>query len=201
MSILNTHTEKELLQLASQGDEKSFISLFHLHKHKLYTFIIRITESPEITEDIIQDIFLKLWNDRQSLNSIDNLGGYIYRMGQNQAINLFKRMAKETVILAELQKQTTFSSGGAEENLALKDIHKRVAEVLELLSPKQKLIYTMSREDGMKYEEIAQRLNISPSTVKNHMIQALRSIRERLSHINPLAAGCLFEILQALKNN
>ena len=101
MTALNEElfSEKKLMQLSSKGDEQAFIKLFYLYRHRLYSFAVRITGSPELAQDMVQDVFFKLWKDRSHLDKLDNFGSFILKMARNQAINAFKRMANETVIL------------------------------------------------------------------------------------------------------
>lgn len=191
------HIEKKLLLRAAAGHEESFTQLFFLYRHKLYSFLLRLTESPEMTEDVIQDVFLKLWKDREHLVNIEQFGGYIYRMAQHHVLNAFRRMAKETLIMAELTRVTEAASADAGERLRIREVREKLQYALDHLPPKQKLVYTMSREQGLKHEEIARQLNISPSTVNNHMIAALRSIRQQLGpHLQSITgASCLLLIV------
>ena len=95
--------------------------------------------------------------------------------------NAFRRMAKETLILAELNKSgIAAAAANAEDDLSVREVRERLKCALDQLPPKQKLVYTLSRDEGWKHEEIARYLNISPSTVNNHMIAALRTIRKQL---------------------
>ncbi|GEP95798.1 hypothetical protein CCY01nite_20580 [Chitinophaga cymbidii] len=151
-----------------------------MYRHKLYSFLLRASGSPEMAEDITQDIFLKLWKNRELLTGIAQFGGYIYRMAQHQVINSLKRMARETLILGELGKTQPLAGPDAEAQLSLQEVTQSLHHALDKLTPKQKLVYTLSRERGLKHEEIARYLNISPSTVNNHMIEALRLIRQQL---------------------
>jgi len=200
MHIDNQYNEKRLLQLSAMGDETAFTRVFHFYKHKLYSFLIRLTESPEMTEDVIQDIFLKLWKNRAGLTTIDNFSSYIFRMGQNQCISHFKRSAKETLILAELQKDLAVSSSETDGYLATKEVQQKLHEAIGKLSKQQKLVYTLSREQGLKHEEIARHLNISISTVKNHMIDALRILRKQVyTHPTKLGVSCFLAIITAFE--
>ncbi len=193
------HIEKKLLLRAAAGHEESFTQLFFLYRHKLYSFLLRLTESPEMTEDVIQDVFLKLWKDREHLVNIEQFGGYIYRMAQHHVLNAFRRMAKEALIMAELTRTTEAASADAGEQLRIREVREKLQYALDHLPPKQKLVYTLSREQGLKHEEIARQLNISPSTVNNHMIAALRSIRQQLGpHLQSITgASCLLLILDS----
>ena len=174
------HSEKDLLSLASQANEGAFTSLFHMYKHKLYAYIFRLTESEMLAEDIVQDVFMKLWNEHPSLNSIDNFGSYLFRMSKNQVINHFKRMAHETLIIAEIFHEKPLGHNETQDIISLKDVEKILAEILEKLPPQQKTVYYLSKEDGKTYEEIADLLKISPNTVKNHIVQAMSTVRAQL---------------------
>lgn len=180
MSIRAIHNEKELLVLASQADQGAFTTLFHLYKNKLYAYILRLTESEMLAEDIVQDVFMKLWNDRDSLHLIDNFGSYLFRMSKNQVINHFKRMAHETLIMAEIFQQNPVGHNETQEIVALKDVEKILGDILEKLPPQQKAVYHLSREEGRTHDEIANLLKISPNTVKNHIVQAMSTIRMQL---------------------
>jgi RNA polymerase sigma-70 factor (family 1) len=190
------HSEKELLQLAAGGEQSAFARLFMLNRHKLFSFLMRLTQSPEMTEDVIQDIFMKLWRNRAALASIDHFSSYLFKMAQNQCITHFKRVAKETLILSHLEPP---SQSTTDDHLALKEIQRQLQQALTKLTPQQKLVFTLSRERGLKYEEIAAELNISPSTVKNHMIDALRVLRQHLhGSSNLLLLGSLYALIGKL---
>jgi RNA polymerase sigma-70 factor (ECF subfamily) len=193
---LSSHSEKELLQLAAAGEQAAFAQLFMLNRHKLFSFLMRLTQSPEMTEDVIQDIFLKLWRNRHTLPTIDHFSSYLFKMAQNQCVTHFRRVAKETLILARLE---TPSPSTTDDHLALKEIQRQLLQALAKLTPQQRLVFSLSREKGLKYEEIAAELNISPSTVKNHMIDALRILRQHFhSSSSFLLMGSLWLILDSL---
>lgn len=174
------YNEPELLQRSADGDQAAFTELFHHYKDRLHHFLYKLTESTELTEDTIQEIFLKLWKARAMMPEIQNLGSYLYRMAQNHCINVFKRQAREALILAELQKTTPRLMPTTDEVLDAKAIQEKLKAALEKLSPQQRKVYQLSREQGLRHDQIAASLGISPSTVKGHMISALRTLREEL---------------------
>ena len=175
----HSHTEKELLRLAADGDEAAFIEIFNSYKNKLYSFLLRITKSEEQSLDFVQDIFMKLWINKANLSSIDNFSSYIFRAAQNQAVNSFKRIMAENCIL-KIKPIAHMVDDSIEANLEYKLLQKKLNEVVKKLPPQQRLVYTLSREQGLKHEEIAKQLNLSASTVKNHLVQALKTIKEFL---------------------
>lgn len=175
MSPNNLHTEKELLLLASEGCAESFTEIFHLYNNRLYGFLLKITKSEQQSLDFIQDIFMKLWTNRVNLANIDDLGSYIFRSAQNHAINAFKHKMNEIKIHSKLLSYKSYND--VEDNLEYKILETKLNGVINKLPSQQKLVYTLSRLDGLKYEEIAKELQISPATVKNHMVQALKNIK------------------------
>lgn len=174
------YNEKELLALVSRSDRTAFTMLFHMYKHKLYAYVLRLAGSEMLAEDIVQDVFLKLWLDHEQLRDIDHFGSYIFRMSKNHIINHFKRMAHETLIVAEMFQQGTGGHDDTQDMIAVKDIEKVLGEIIQKLPPQQKAIYHLSREEGRTHEEIATLLKISPNTVKNHIVQAMTTIRAQL---------------------
>jgi RNA polymerase sigma-70 factor (family 1) len=175
------HTERQLLLLAASGDGDAFTTLFHAYKHPLYSYLFRLGGSSEIAEDVIQELFLNLWDNRQSLADIQQFRAYIFRAAQHRIINVFRRQAKEVLILAELQSTSPASTSGIEDQLSLSETRRRLKDAIEKLSPQQKLVYNLSRNEGLAHEEIAQQLHISRSTVNNHMIRALQVLRAHLN--------------------
>lgn len=189
-------SENDLLQQCSLGDSLAFTELFHRYKHKLYSFLLRITASETITEDIIQDIFLKLWQRNSMMAEIQHFDSYIFRMAKNSYISAFRKLSREVLGEAFLSKRESTGSGEMREcdidrYISNKEIDKAMQQILSQLSPQQKQVYILSREYGLKYEDIALRLSISPATVRNHMIQALKKLRVYFRSY-PDIAGCFF---------
>ena len=175
------YNEKELLHQLAAGSEEAFRMLFNAYRNKLYTYIYKLSGSAEAAEDTVHDVFLKLWVQRERLTEIQNLNAYLYRMAHNDAFTVFRRMAKETLILAELQKeQGNDERGGGEEKIVQEEVRAFVRQAIDKLTPQQKLVFLLSRQDGLKHDEIAQRLNITKNTVKNHIVEALKFLREEI---------------------
>jgi len=173
--------EKELLEKIAAGNESAFKELFHLWRDKLYFFVLRITQSPEMAEDILQDVFVKIWTNRAALNTIQYFDAYVYKMSQNQAISGMKRAAQETLILSELKKGPEASALVTDDVVIHRELSKKFQAILYKLPTQQRLVYTLTHIHGLKHDEVAQQLKISASTVKNHMTRALCTIRQELT--------------------
>ncbi|MBO9635924.1 MAG: RNA polymerase sigma-70 factor [Chitinophagaceae bacterium] len=181
-----TNNDKELLLQIAAGDETAFSVLFDRYKDKLFTFLFRLTGSADAAEDLIQNIFLKLWTSRESLEEIEHFTAYIFRMGRNMMLNDIRKNARESLLLAEIKKEMATEQHSLSDPCDISELRQKLQEAVNRLPPQQKKIYQLSRESGLKREEIAAMLAISPSTVNNHLFQALKSIRE---YITPYLRG------------
>lgn len=189
--------EKEILHQVAQGSEAAFRSLFNEYRRKLFTYVFKITDSAELAEDAVHDVFLKIWLNRAQLPQVDNFNAYVHRMAHNVAYSGFRRKAKETLILAELRNglsETDTQHPG--KLLVAKEVRELINAAMEKLTPQQKLIFRMSREQGLKHEEIAKELDLSISTVKKHIGAALAFLREEVGEAYGPAATILFILYQ-----
>jgi RNA polymerase sigma-70 factor (family 1) len=171
------HNELETIRLVTQGDEKAFAILFYHYKDKLYTYALRLTDEAELAEEMVQDVFLKIWTNRAELKKIDSIDAYLFTIIRNKSYNAIKKRAHEAVILKELSFNMTEMQNSTEETVIVNNYQTLLQKVVSQLPPQQKLIYDLSRSQGLKHEEIAQKLQISKNTVKVHLVKALHTIR------------------------
>ena len=167
--------------MVAGGNEDAFRVLFNGYRSRLYTYILKLSRSNEIAEDTVHDVFLKLWENRQNLAHVDNLNAYLYRMAHNKAYTGFKRRAKESLILALLEKeQTGIYEGASDDSISTKEVREFIQQAVNKLTPQQKKVFLLSRQEGLKLDEIATTLQISKNTAKNHLIQALHTLRQEI---------------------
>ena len=188
--------EQDLLLEIASGSEAAFRELFQAYRRKLFSYIFKITASREVAEDTVQDIFLKLWSVRETLPAIGNINAYLHRMAHNYAYHGFRRLAKEALLLDHLRKQEDGDIANPVQELLSKEAAAYVQLLVDRLTPQQRKVFLLSREGGLKQEEIADRLNISISTVKKHMVDALAFLREEIRQSYSLYATALFVIHQ-----
>ncbi len=171
--------EKDLLRQVAAGDEKAFGLLFHQHWDHIYTVALSITRSVTISEDLVQDIFLKIWLNRSQLTSIEHFDNYLFIVARNAIYTSLRQTGIKESLLQKLEDPGT-ARWTSEEELLAKESGRLIHEAVSQVSPQQQAVYRLSRESGLKYEQIAQQLGISKSTVRNHMVKALQNIREYL---------------------
>jgi RNA polymerase sigma-70 factor (family 1) len=182
---LSKQQEQALLRDLRKGDEKAFAVLFDMYKHKLFSFITDITRSEEQAKDLVQDVFLKIWNTKEDLPEIDNLGSFIFRVAQNKAIDQLRSFASRKIERMNKEFSDDRIFDDPYKQLFRREIDGVLKEAIDHLPPQQRKIFILSKEQGFSQAEIAAQLNLSISTIQNHMRQALINMRQYLSHAHP----------------
>lgn len=183
-----TNNEKILLLKVAEGDENAFSTLFKTYYNHLGEYILRLTECQQLTQEIVQDVFLKIWLNRSSLAGIDCFKGYLLVVARNHAFNCLKQIARERTRKKKWVNTVLHHASHTIEDTDIYDPGCLIDKAVELLPSQQKKVYTLSRKDGIRQQEIARELNISHETVKKHMVLALRFLKNHLrSHISLFA--------------
>ncbi len=183
MSIMGAADEKYLLGLVSMGNEQAFRRIFDSYRDKLFSYACRITANDELAEELVMDTFLKVWMKRHDLAQIDRFDSYLYTIIRNQAFSAIKRIAHEAAIINELTLVTDTSTRCTEESVVYNNYKAIFYHAVSQLPPQQKRIYKLSRDKGLKYDEIALQLNLSKNTVKAHLKKAVSSLRTAFSNV------------------
>ncbi|MGN6265554.1 MAG: RNA polymerase sigma factor [Ginsengibacter sp.] len=171
------YNENEVLLLVSQGDEVAFRELFEHYQNKLYSVALRITRSSTLSEEIVEDVFLKIWLKRNDLLEIQNFSAYLFVITRNRVYKTLKQIAKsyETVVLTEDNKIA--ANENIEDYLINKEYSTVLHEAVTRLPQKQKEVYSLIKEHGLKRDEAAYVLNLKPETIKSHLAEAMKNIR------------------------
>lgn len=182
--------EASLLLQIAEGNEKAFSSLYYKYHHRLGIYLYQLTASRPFAEEILQDVFCKVWEKRDQLPAIENFQAWVFTIAKNQALNALRSMvserlqkkvwAKDQVDVAGLDQVT------AEDQLQLID------KAISQLPPQQKKVFMLSRYKRLKYIEIAQELNLSKETIKSYLQIATSSIRKYVNNHLPLLLWLLF---------
>ncbi len=180
MAVKSHLDETLLLQKIVEGDESAFSSLFYHYAKPLSHFIFKITNSIEITEEVIQDSFITIWLKRESLESINNFGGYIYTICRNNALAALKKIAKEAVVNAQFEKEILYELNLPDESEKIEEYRKLIELSVLKLPAQQQRVYKMSRYDRLRHQDIAKELGISQETVKKHIQLAVSYIEKDL---------------------
>lgn len=172
------YQERELFLQLAEGDESAFTKLFISYSRILYPFVTELLKSSQLSEEIIQQTFLKLWLNREKLADIEHPRAYIFRIASNECFAHFrnKLLEQKSVFAIEQNAGNNFVNT-TEENINTKEIRQLIHKAVEKLPPQQQRIFILSRQQQLKIPEIALLLHISPLTVKNSLVKSLKFIR------------------------
>jgi len=173
MTNYTSLTERDLLQRVVEGNEKAFSELYYRYHHQLGAHIFRLTESHFLSQEIVQDVFLKIWQNRETLASVKSFRSYLFIVSKNQALNALKSLVRERLKNEKWEKDNL-------DHFELLDqkqyYYSLLDEAIDRLPPQQQRVYLLNKQHKFKYKEIAKMMNISPETVKKHLQQAISSI-------------------------
>jgi RNA polymerase sigma-70 factor (ECF subfamily) len=187
------YNERELLVQLAEGDEYAFRQLYLAYFDGIYSAALAYTKVHEQAEDITQQVFLKIWEKRDSLIKVDKLESYLFIIARNAIFSQFAKLATQQKHLHHIRELFEEESGNPEVSLIHKQERALLERAVKQLSPRQQQAYRLSREKGFSYEEIAQAMNITKPTVREHMVNSMQSIREfLLVHRNQLISLLLF---------
>ena len=172
------HIESALPALIADGDQSAFATFFELYNTRVYSYALKILHLPDVAEDVVQEVFIKVWNHRAQLPSINNIESWVITITRNQIYNHLRSLAQEEKFIRQVLAEN--SSNETVESMAFNELHNLLQQAINNLSPQQKKVYELSRNEGLSRKEIAELLGISSNTVKTYMQEALRDIRHFL---------------------
>ncbi|SDK73853.1 RNA polymerase sigma-70 factor, ECF subfamily [Pedobacter sp. ok626] len=170
-----------LLTKLRNGDELAFAQIYNLYRSKMYIYAYNLCKSSETAEEIVQEVFIRLWQKKAQINTELNFSAYLKKITLNHVLNHLKKVAREKSLQDEIFHYIETIRNTTEDNLLEKELLKTYDEAIENLPPQKKIIYQMSRNEEMSHDQIAEKLNISKNTVKNHMVEATKFIRSYVS--------------------
>jgi RNA polymerase sigma-70 factor (ECF subfamily) len=168
---VNSEHENEL--------EMLFAGIFKTYEYRLYLLALKLTKSDLYARDVIQEVFLKLWEHRESIHSIENMEAWLYRLTENKVIDFLRKAAADGRLKEVLWNKLP-TNPEVERSVEVKEYNYIIQKAIDQLPPQRKLIYYLNREEGLNYQQIANELHISRHTVKNQLSTALQSIRRFL---------------------
>lgn len=171
--------EKKAITRIKNGDKEAFTFLYQRYWSKVYNFTNLYILSPDASEEIVQEVFIKLWENREDIDEHKNFDGYLFIITRNLIFNHsrqdFNRLFYQATMLKAVEE-----SYSVEEELETADLREYIHSLIDMLPPRQQEVFRMSREDQLTYNEIAQKLQISEKTVERHMTEALKFLRKNL---------------------
>ncbi len=177
MAVEKSYNEQALLQLLAEGDQFAFTEIFDRYKDMVYGAAFQLLKSPTSAEEVVQDVFMKVWIKRQEFTSVHNLPAFLFKVTRNLILDRLKRMAYDLAMQRHLSRNRTSSPASDQRTLDL-EMQNIIREAIERLPTRQRFVYILAKELGYKSSQIAREMSISKLTVKKHLRLAMQFVRQ-----------------------
>lgn len=192
MNESDRHIEKELFRLIASGDAHAFRAVYDQYQRKVYFIAWRLLHSEADAEDVVQEVFSRIWRGRNSIERIENFNAYLNTLVRNHIFNRLRKKAHENAFLVKSTRDIESQNDNINAGLEFKDLETQLHQAMKSLPPQQRKVFQLGRLDGWKHEEIALEMGISRETVKKHMMAAVRTIRSLLNSKGKMALLLIF---------
>lgn len=177
VNISNT----ELIKRLKEGDIKAFDEIYRSYCNRLFGFVLNIIKQESDAEEIVQEVFVRIWSSRNKIDEFASFDSFLFTIAYNNTMSLLRKRVNEQKYLDHLKNiQKEGFSNDIIDELHYQELHQRYKQVINQLTPRQKEIYLLSREEGLTYKEIAEKTGISKNTVEIHMTKAINFIKNNL---------------------
>jgi len=180
MELHVLHNETELLVKIASGDQRAFTVLFNHYERFVFSFARSLVRSEQLAVDIVQECFLKVWSSRDKLPGVENFPAYLNRLVRNHTYNVLRDLSRKVKTSLDLEAAAAVSDDDTASQLDYNETLRIVNEAVEGLTAQEKMAFRLCHQQGLKYEQAAEQMQISPQTVNVHMKHALKKVREHL---------------------
>ena len=171
---------KAIVNKFKAGDAGAFDSIYNMYHQKLYHFSLGLLKDPDIAREIVQEVFVTLWEKRSQVNVTFDFENYIFTIAHNAIRKSFRKKSMEDKVKDFLQKNSPEPVEDADASLIYNELLELASKTIEKLPPKRKVVYKLSRHEGLTIKEIASSLNISARTAENQLARALKYLKEEM---------------------
>lgn len=191
--------DRELISLLQQGDEGALRPIYDTYIRQLHYFILRTAKSKQLAEDVIQDVFIKVWDNRMQIDMEQSFKPYLYAIAKRHLLNLLKRAQHEFYIIEEIRKSTSPVENTTDMTIDFQESNVAITEAIDKLPNQCREVFLRCKIKGLSYQQTAEELGITEGTVNSQMVKALKSIRAHLQLRNTI--GVLLVVLNYVSEN
>lgn len=177
MYVDETKSERILILDLNKGNEQAFRKLFDTYGNDIYTYSLSLLKSPDSAKEIVQDVFLKVWLKRETINPDQSFKSWVFTIARNLSFNVLQKSVNDKKLKQEIFYQRHEAYSPIDRGIQETEFELLRLKAIDTLPPKRRLIFKMSREEDKSYQEISVVLKISVSTVKNQMSKSLGTVR------------------------
>lgn len=178
MALYSSHTDIQLLELLRNGDEGAFTEVYNRYHKPIYAYLIDFVKIPSLAEDLVHEVFMKIWEIRDHLEVKRSFSAYLYRVSHNKALDALRRIASDKILRREVLHWIDPHLPESDHAVShIRRYERLLEEAVAALPSQRQKVFILCREEGKTYDEAAETLGISRNTVKEHMVQSLRFLR------------------------
>jgi len=187
--------DSDLLRLLRDGDALAFGKIYEIFAPTLYRRLFRLLKDVDMVEEILQDTFLKLWEKREQIDPDQGFKTYLYRIADHLAIDLFRKISRDKALQQELWASAISFHLHTEEAFLAKEQRQLLSMAIDRLPPKRKEILIRCKLEDRSYQEVAEMMGISVSTVSNQLVKAVREVKDYVLQTTHGERAAIFSIL------
>lgn len=178
MQLISPYDERELLSLLKRGNEQAFEKIYKIYSPRLFGNVFKMVKSETTTQEILQDVFIKIWSNRASIDLEKSFRSYLFRIAENKVYDFFRKASRDKKIQAQLFAAATEEYEHIETMIHRKENTLLLQKAIDSLPPQRQQIFRLIKLDNKSYEEVSRQLGISVSTISDHIVKANKAIRE-----------------------
>ncbi len=177
---MQANDEKELLIQLREGSCQALDYFYHQYSLQIYRKLLKMVRVNVIAEELMQDVFVRIWDKRHCIDPQQSFRSYLYTVAQNLVYDMYRKIAREEKLQNILRSANSELYVHVEEDMFLKETHQMLDRAINNLPSQQKLVFTLCKLEGKSYEDASAALGISTSTINGHIVKATRSIKSYL---------------------
>lgn len=191
---ISTSEDKLVVKLVT-GDNYAFATLYKKYRQSVYDFVKRFVHVEEMASDLTQEVFIKLWENRDKLAEVRSLKGYLLTIAKNHALTTLKKAMHSNATLSVIINEFREDKSSVEDNFQSKEYESYFKRILESLPQRTREVFRECRENGRSYDEVAIELGISRNAVKKHMVSAMKNLGASVKKDLGISLGVLLALL------
>ncbi|MBV8252067.1 MAG: sigma-70 family RNA polymerase sigma factor [Chitinophaga sp.] len=176
--MATVQNEKELLKGLASGDESAFREIYFLYSHRLYGNLLKLVKSETIAQEILQEVFIKIWEHRAGIDIEKSFRSYLFRIAENMVCNFYTKAGRHQALLKKLANHQDGAYAHIEEAIVSREESVFLVRALAALPVQRRQVFELCKMEGKSYNEVSLLLGISVSTISDHIVKANRFLRE-----------------------
>lgn len=195
---LTPDQEKAQLKKLLEGDEKAFDFFYSHYSLPVYRKLLKMIKLEFVAEEILQNVFIKIWEKRHLIDPEKGLRCYIYKIAQNMVYDFYRNLAREDKLQAEIRYSFQDIASDAAADVLLKETNHLLERIIEQLPEQQRVVFRLCKQEGKTYDEVSKLLGISKSTINGHIVRATRKVKTIMFNTHHISYSLILPFLSFL---